>query len=68
MTPLGDHFASLLGAHGLTSRIGASQRSTIGGPSVLSRARSPFNAASSVSASVQRDVRAPYEPGRGQSR
>lgn len=71
MTPLGAHSATLLGAHGSGRRRGVSPLSTIGGESVLTRERSPFRAASAVVGSVasgQRDVRAPYEPGRGQSR
>lgn len=71
MTHLGTHTAATLGAHGTARRRGMSPLSAIGGESVLTRERSPFRAASAVVGSVasgQREVRAPYQPGRGQSR
>ena len=69
---LGTHSAHLLGGLATAPRGRFSGLAAIiGGATQTVRERSPFKTASAVVGTVAsgaRDVRAPYEPGRGQSR
>ena len=70
--PLGSHSATLLGGLASAPRgTFSGMAAMIGGATQAVRERSPFKAASAVVGTVAsgaRDVRVPYEPGRGQSR
>lgn len=73
MNTLGSHSATLLGSQTTRPRGGnfSGMAAMIGGATQTVRERSPFKTASAVVGTVAsgaRDVRAPYEPGRGQSR